>query len=135
MFEAALSATRIPKELRGFLKAAMKTARKYSSFRNQLAHGEANVHMSYEGEKPVFQMKITEPKYMERTTPEYGVSAADIQMADHAFRALAADLMMAFTGEIAGAHLEEHRERILQRPNLPNPHASAQNSAKQKKQP
>jgi len=132
MLKAAISATRIPTELKAFLITAIKAAIKYSSFRNQLVHGEANVHMSYEDENPVFEMLITEPKYMERMTPEFGVSAADVQMGNHAFRALAADLMMAFTGAIAGSQLEEYRERILQRPNLPNPQTSAQNLAKQK---
>ncbi|MEX0955212.1 MAG: hypothetical protein WDZ83_08385 [Rhizobiaceae bacterium] len=135
MFEAALSVARLPKGTSALLKTIIKTARKYSAFRNRLAHGEANVHTDIVDGKPTFEMLITEPQYQERMTREHGISVEDIKAANDAFRVLAGDLMMVFNGEIAAAQLEERRELILQRPNLPSSKESAPNPSKQKKPP
>lgn len=100
-----------------------------------MAHGEMNVHLLGDNEEgqPIFEMLLTEPKYLERIRLGFGISAKDLDEADYAFRALSGDLELALDGRITGPSLEKRRELILQRPKLQHSKAIAPATAARKR--
>lgn len=120
MLEAALSASTTPDNVTEFLKAAMKKARQFSSFRNQLAHGET-MFDAQPASPNHLQTVLIDGKHNDGTTTTV-TTVEQIEVATGNFRELSRlimDVLMYLQGQFFDeqASPEQCRELVRALPN------------------